>query len=137
MRECHILPNDRPSLLFWNVIDGDFFPGSRVVRSQFGQIYLQSNFDLLCEGTGWEYGLHLRHHRRRHHTAVRTDCVHLLTNAGHDREILREIGRQNARDAVCVHVLQLAHICQQSAAKPMPVAKRNACNFILTSCHMT
>ncbi len=105
------LPDERESLLFGDVIDGDLFPRSRVVRSQFGQIYLQSHFDLLGECARREDGLHLGHDRRRYHTTVGTNGVDFLADSGHDSKVLREIRRQNAGDSVRIHVLQLAHIC--------------------------
>ena len=92
-RESCNLPDERESLLFGDVIDGDFFPRSRVVRSQFGQIYLQSHFDLLGECTRREDGLYLGHDRGRDHTTVGTNGVDFLTDAGHDSKVLREIRR--------------------------------------------
>lgn len=104
------LPNEREAFLFGDVIDGDLFEGAGVALPRFEQIYLQADFDLLGEGALREDGLHLRHHARRHHATLGADGMHLLPYARHDREVLRELGGEDARDAVCVHVLQLRQI---------------------------
>ena len=103
------LPNEGESFLFGNVIDSDLFPRSRVVRSQFGQIYLESNFDFLSQGSGREDGLNLWDDCGRDHAAIWTNGVNFLANPRNDGEILREIRRQDTSYPVRVHVFQLSH----------------------------
>lgn len=78
----------------------------------FEQIYLQTDFDLLGEGTLREDSLHLGHHGTGYHAALRSDGVHLLADARDDREVLREVVGDEAADAPTAQLVQLGEVCE-------------------------
>ena len=50
--------------------------------------------------------IYLRHNGAADHAALWSDVVKLLPNTGDDGKVLREVGGQDASDAVRVQVLQ-------------------------------
>lgn len=69
------------------------------------EIYLKSDFDLLGEGALGEHGLHLRHHRARHHSSLRPNRVHFLADARHYRKVLREVVGDKPTDASATQIV--------------------------------
>lgn len=105
---CNFLPNQREALLLRYMIDTDLAQlFRRNTLAWFEQIYLQTDFDLLGEGTLRENCLHLRHHGAGHHAALRSDGVHLLADARDDRKVLREVVRHEATDSATSQLVQL------------------------------
>ena len=91
--------------LFKEPVGEGSFPGSE-------HVYLQPNFDLLGEGALREDSLDLGHHGRVDHTSLGPDGVHLLSDPRDYGEVLREVGRQDSGDSVCVQVFQLCCLCK-------------------------
>lgn len=76
----------------------------------FEQIYLQTDFDLLGEGTLREDCLHLGNHGAGDHAALRSDGVHLLADSRDDRKVLREVVGDEATDSATSQLVQLGKI---------------------------
>ena len=74
--------------------------------------YLQSNLDLLGEGSLGEDRLHLGNYGGTQHAGLGTDCLGLLTNPRYDGEVVREVRRQDACDALVVQLFGTFQICR-------------------------
>ena len=94
------------SYLFENAISERGFPGAE-------HVYLESNFDFLCEGPLREDLLNLRHHSRVDNSSFGSDGVHLLADPGDDGEVLGEVRGQDPRDSPRVQILQLGGLCNE------------------------
>jgi len=67
--------------------------------------HLQADFDVFGQRSFREHGLDLWNNGRRNHAAVRTDCVGLLANASHDREVMWEVRREDPRYTLLIQLL--------------------------------
>ena len=135
-----LLPNQRKSLLFWQVVDSDLFKQSRLNASPGSKhIYLQTNFNLLLKGALREYRLDLKQRFKITTMKFVNSCVqgtglgcdsHLwnhsavdggslwsydmnfLTDTRDDGKVLREVRCQNPRYPVSVQIFKLAQLCE-------------------------
>jgi hypothetical protein len=73
--------------------------------------YLEANLDLLGEGSFGEDGLHLRDDGGAEDATLRSDVVALLTDAGHNGKVLREVRGEDASDALLVQLFGTLKIC--------------------------
>ena len=97
------------------MIDSDLFQEVGVNSLPWSEhVYLEANFDLLSERPLGEHGLDLGHHGGVDDAALGADGVNLLSDAGDDGEILREVRGEDPGDPVGVEILQLGDLCNRN-----------------------
>lgn len=75
-------------------------------------LHLQAHADPFGQRTLREHCLHLRDHCAAQHAALGPDQVAVLLDAGYHSEVLWEVTRDDAADALTVQVLSTVQHCK-------------------------